>query len=804
MKRYLYIFGSIAVLSLVLASAALFGLYQWASADLPNIKRIDDYRPPMTTRVLARDGSLMGIFFNEKRTLVTLDEMSKHLPAAFLAAEDAQFYEHEGINPIAIFRAFLVNLQSGTTRQGGSTITQQVIKRLLLTPERSYERKLKEAILAYRLERYLTKKDILTIYMNQIFLGSNAYGVEQAARTYFNKHAKDLNIAESALIAGLPQAPSRYNPYRDFDAARNRQMYVLRRLQSLGWITDEEYEEAVNQPMEFESMTENAGSASAYYLEEIRRRLIVELSEPAMTARGITLPVYGETALYELGLTVKTAMVPSLQDAASKALRHGLEATSKRHGWQGALENIAEADFAQFLAGQSFNPEELEDGAWVKALVTKVSRTQVNFALGQYTGVMNVAQMSWARKPNIKVFGLYAPAIKNANNVLAVGDIVWVSYFSAPKAPPYDANTIISASPIPLMLQQWPEVQGALVSMEPDTGDVVAMSGGYAFTESHFNRVTQAYRQPGSAFKPFVYSAALDHGYTSASIVLDAPVVYFNDSTDEMWRPGNYEGNFRGPMLFRTALALSRNLCTIRIAQQIGISTIIERAQQVGLAGHFPPELAISLGSVSISPLNITQAYTAFANEGLVVTPRFVLEVVDFQGQTLLKYETEQVEAISPQNAYVMASLLKEVVRSGTGKKANIFKRPLAGKTGTTNEERDAWFIGFTPSLVTSVFVGYDIPKPMGRLEIGGITALPLFVEYAKTAMTEYSPADFTVPSGVSFVRVNEAGQLTAAVKGTRSYLLPFYMGTQPVIQADSATSGETVKSSEDLLKQLF
>jgi len=799
MKRYFYIGALLALLGLVLASVSLVGIYIWAAADLPNIKRIDDYRPPMTTRVLARDGSLIGIFYNEKRTLVSLNEMSPHLSAAFLAAEDAQFYQHEGINPVAILRAFLVNLQSGTKRQGGSTITQQVIKRLLLTPERSYERKIKEAILAYRLERYLTKEDILTIYMNQIFLGSHAYGVEQASRTYFNKHAKDLTIAESALIAGLPQAPSRYNPYRNPGAAKNRQMYVLRRLRDLSWITGEEYTDAVGQELVFTSMSENAGLASAYYLEEVRRTLIKEFSESAMQARGITLPVYGETAVNELGLTVRTAMVPKLQDAAHMALRKGLEVTSKRHGWQGPVEEIIEGLQPLFIATNPFEPQDLENKAWVKGLVKKVSKTQADISLGEYTGNIALKQMSWARKPNPRVSGLYAAAVKDARKVLQVGDVIWVSAFQKSKKIPYDASAITLISPIPLALQQVPIVQGALVSMEP-TGDVVAMSGGYTFLESQFNRVTQAFRQPGSAFKPFVYSAALDKGYTPASIVLDAPIVYFNDFTDEMWRPGNYEKNFRGPMLFRTALALSRNLCTIRIAQEIGIPAVIERAQKLGLKGHFPNELAVSLGSVSFTPLNMAQAYTAFANEGLRASPRFIVDVVDSRGTVLIANEPEAVEAISPQNAYVMASLLKEVARSGTARRANVFKQPLAAKTGTTNDERDAWFVAFTPSLVTSVFVGYDIPKPMGRSEVGGVVALPIFVDYAKIAFNEYPKSDFIVPAGVSFARVNNAGHLASASDEGRTYLLPFYIGTQP----SKESSFDSPKGGNDLLKQLF
>ncbi len=824
MKRFLYICLSLVLLGLSVAIVGAISVYVWASADLPNIQRIDDYRPPITSRVYARDGSQIGIFFKEKRTLIALDQMTPHLPAAFLAAEDAYFYSHEGINPIAIARAFFVNLQSGTTRQGGSTITQQVIKRLLLTPERSYERKIKEAILAYRLESYLTKEDILTIYMNQIFLGSNAYGVEQAARTYFGKHAKDLTLAEAALIAGLPQAPSRYNPYRYPGAAKIRQKYVLERLYDLEWISKEEYDEALNQELVFTTMEENAGPESAYYLEEVRRLLIEELSAENMQKRGVFLPVYGEQALYELGLTIKTAMVPELQNAAYKALRQGLEITSKRQGWQGPVGQILESSFSAYRREQDFTPIDLADGAFVKALVTSVDKNSAKLALGDYSGTIKLEQMSWARKPNLKVSGLYAAKVSDARRVLAVGDIVWVSYFdenkaklekkgelteeesAIQKAQSFEVlSTFSQSSDIPLALEQVPNVEGSLVSIEAQSGDVVALSGGYSFERSQFNRATQALRQPGSSFKPFVYSAALDKGYTPASIVLDAPVVYFNDATNDMWRPGNYEKNFRGPMLLRTALALSRNLCTIRVAQDIGVSSIIDRAKAMGFEGNFPKELSISLGAHSISPLNLTQAYTGFANQGLIVKPRFVLQVIDFNGRVILDYPTEQTQGISQQNAYLMASLLKEVVKHGTGRKANIFGQPLGGKTGTTNDERDAWFVAFTPSLVTSVFVGYDTPKPMGRSEIGGVAALPIFVDYAKEALPLYPKTDFVVPPGISFARVNALGQVTESSSDQRSYLLPFYLGTEPG-QFDTQFSSGSPESGqeEDLLKNLF
>lgn len=809
MKKALHVCGLLALVLLVLGAAGVAGVYIWAARDLPEITRLGDYKPPLATTVLARDGSLIGLLYNEKRFMVSLQDVPKELPRAFLAIEDAGFYEHEGVDPKAVVRAFIANLQSGGISQGASTITQQVIKRLLLTPERKYERKIKEAILAYRLERYLTKDEILTIYLNQTFLGANAYGVEAAARTYFGKHAKDLTLAECALIAGLPQAPSRYNPYRDPAAAKNRQMTVLRRMREIRWITEAEYDAAAGQPLVYHAMAENMGWEGAWYLEEVRRRLIDMLSEENAKKAGITLPFYGEQAVYELGLTVRTAMEPRAQSAADKALRNGLEVTGKRHGWQGPLEKIPADQVLHRLAETRFSPGALLNGAWTKAVVVKVTEKEAEVRLGPYAGVIPVKNMSWARTPNPNIVAAYAPAVKDARKVLEAGDVVWVSASETidPKTKkpiPYDPQSVTDDTVIPLRLEQYPEVQGALVSVEPGSGDVVAMVGGYSFAASQFNRATQAHRQPGSSFKPIVYSAALDNGFTPASVILDAPVVYTDPYTGKMWRPGNFEKNFNGPMLLRTALALSRNLCTIRVAQQMGIAAVVERAKALGLEPDFPEALSISLGAVAVSPLNMAQAYTAFANGGMVSTPRFILSIHDDQGKPVYQAAPELREAVSPQNAFLMAALLKDVVNAGTANRAKVLGRPLGGKTGTSNDEKDAWFLGITPSLVTAVYVGYDQVKPMGRQETGGHVALPIFVDYAKIALEAYPPDDFPVPPGITFARVDGQTGAPAGPDSTKILTLPFYAGTEPGRETEESRSAEAAKRGEDLLKQLF
>ena len=782
MKKVLLTITAVIGLLVALGIAGLAGLYFWASRDLPGFTRIADYRPALTTTILARDGSVIGHLYRENRFLISLDDMPKILPQAFLAAEDAEFYEHEGINPVAIVRAFLINLQSGVKKQGGSTITQQVIKRLLLTPERSYERKIKEAILAYRLERYLSKDEILTIYLNQTFLGANAYGVEAAAQTYFGKHAKELSIAESAIIAGLPQAPSKYNPYRDPEAATARQRYVLRRLRELNWITQAEYDAALAEKLEFKSAPEGMGPAAGWYLEEVRRQLIALFSEENALKTGLNLPFYGEDAVYQLGLTVQTAMDPVEQKAADEALRSGLERLDRVQGWRGPVEHIDVDKLEKRLSEAVFDQDSLSNGGWAKAIVTKVSDKGAEVRLGTQPGFIEAKTMNWARRARGK-------------SPLAVGDVVWVAV-----AGNYNPLSLKPGTPLPLLLQSKPELQGALVSVEPQTGDVVAMVGGYSVQDSQFNRATQARRQPGSSFKPIVYSAAMDKGFTPASVILDAPVVEFMDN-GTIWRPANYEKGFKGPILLRTALALSRNLCTIRVAQQIGVPAIIERAKELELEPDFPEGLAISLGSVAVSPLNMVQAYTAFANGGMISKPRFIISIKNFWGEALYESQPDLRDAITPQNAFLMASMLKDVVNAGTAGRAKVLGRPLAGKTGTSNEERDAWFIGFTPYLVTGVYVGYDQARSMGKGGSGSSSALPIFVEYAKTALEAYPPDDFTVPDGISFANVDPQ---TGYRVNSGGLLLPFYTGTEPGAAASEEVTSGVNERGEDLLKQMF
>lgn len=844
----------LAVIAGICALAGVLGLaaiYSWAVSDLPNFTRITDYRPALVTTVYAKDNSIMGYFYHEKRFLAKLENMPPYLPLAFLAAEDDAFYEHDGVDLKAIFRAFMKNVQAGGIRQGGSTITQQVVKSLLLTSERSYERKLKEAILAYRLERYLNKDEILTIYLNQIYLGAGAYGVEAAARNYFGKHVNELSLAEAAILGGLPQAPSRYNPYQRPTAAYARQHYVLHRMQEMGWITKAQHDDAVAEKLVFRSMPDNSWKVGSWYLEEVRRRLIEDLSEENMRAKGIDLPFYGEQAVYEAGLHVYTNMDPAHQLAAENSVKAGLEASTKRRGWRGAVEHIgatttdgttATATSAaalaeenahaqqQYLQAQQISPENFVHNSWQKVLVTKVTQNAATVRFGEWYGIMPVKTMHWARTPDPKVATDHVPSIKDARLVLKEGDVVWAhlllpadlpqdyavqmaAYMAEKKArsaenagtvlPPLGLGT--KQNPFSMALTQKPLVQGALVSLEPATGAVLALVGGYDFSQSQYNRAVQAKRQPGSSFKPIVYSTAIDNGYTPASTVLDAPFVY-TDQENDLWRPENFEGVFYGPTLLRTALVKSRNLCTIRIAQQMGISKIIERAEALGLEGPFPQNLAVSLGAVAVSPVNLSEAYTAFANGGKRAQHQILRAVRSAWDEPILDFAPQITEAMSPQTAYIMASLMKEVVRDGTGFRAKVLKRPVGGKTGTSNDEKDAWFVLISPYLVTVSYVGFDQLEPMGKWETGSRAASPLVVEYRKKIEDQYPVQDFPMPAGIVQVRIDAQSGLLAGEYSEKSYFVPFKAGTEPVhVQGAPERHGsDSGTNSEDLLRQMF
>ena len=819
-KRRFFLYGLVTLVGLgTLGMCAVAAMIYWVSRDLPPYTKIVDYHLPLVTTVYARDNSVIGYLYDEKRFLVSLEEMPEHLRRAFVAAEDGEFYSHIGINPMAIARAFYHNTVSGRIRGGGSTITQQIVKRLLLTAEKSYIRKLREALLAIQVEKYLSKNEILTIYLNEIYLGSGAHGVEAAARTYFGKHTKDLTLAESAVLATLPQAPSTNNPYMNPVATKGRQKYVLDQMLRHSWITQAQYDEAYAQPLVYASMPDPSWKLGAWYLEDVRRLLLQIFTEDNVHAQKIPIEMYGKDAVYTAGLHVYTAMDPIHQAAGEKSLRQALLETVKRQGWFGPLETLEPDKIAGYLETRAFHPSQLEDAGWAQAVVMEVAPAGAKVRLGAYNGFIAVSTMSWARTPNIR----QAPDgvnMRDATQILHVGDVVWVSAvgakgdanpvgspFREPDAngkggvPAYDVSAIAPETVIPLSLEQIPAAEGALASMETEAGDVVALVGGYQYSQhNQYNRATQARRQPGSSFKPIVYSSALDNGFTAGTMLLDSPYVTAPDPTVRTWRPGNYDGKFLGPMVLRTALAKSRNLCTVQIAQRLGMEVIVEHAKRMGVEGNVPPELAVSLGAHEVSPLNMVSVYSAFADGGYRSVPRLITRVTDPWGQTLVDVKPEKIQTLSEQNAFIMATLLKEVVNAGTAYKARSLGRPLGGKTGTSNEERDTWFLGFSPYLVTGVYTGYDRVQSLGRLETGGRTVLPAFIYYHKIIDALYPPDDFKSAEGIVWASIDAKTGKLAGKNSSASYHLPFMRGTVPNVRSDQ---NSVIESGEDILRQI-
>ena len=796
MKKLLILLILLFVVGAFTGLAGLVGLYYWASSDLPSFRKITDYRPPLVTTIYTRDNTVLGYLYSEKRFLVTLSEMPPYLPKAFLAAEDSTFYQHEGVDISAIFRAMIKNLQRGGIKQGGSTITQQIIKRLLLSSEKSYKRKIREAILAYRLEKYLTKDEILTIYLNQIYLGSRAYGVEAAARTYFGVHVAQLTIAQSALLAGLPQAPTRYSPFRDFESAKNRQKYVLGRMLVQGWITQAQYDAAVAEPLVFKSMPDPSWEVAPFYLEEVRRELIDR---------------FGEDQVYNGGLHVYTAVDLKHQEAAERALREGLVASERRRGYKPTLEKLEKDKYADFFEHSNVPESLLTPGRWVKALVMEVSAQGVVVRFGDKMGLISANELNWAK------------------GRVEAGDLIWASILATPdkNAPadePAPGKTSPEATaakpgrkgkaqePAPvapsrsthamwkLAMQLEPRIEGAIVSMDPRTGEVLACVGGFSFEKSQFNRATQSFRQPGSSFKPIVYSAAMDNGLTPATIVEDAPFSYRDPWSGQVWSPGNYEGDYGGPMTIRAALAKSKNLVTVRVAQQVGMKKVVERALALGLRGEFVPYLPVSLGAVAVNLLDMIRAYSAFARDGSIINPRFILDVKSPWGEDVFNNKPEVKQVISPQTAYIMDCLLKEVVRAGTGSGAKVLGRPLAGKTGTTNDFQDAWFMGFSPYLLTGCYIGFDQPKTMGKGETGSRAALPIWLSYRKAVEDDYPVEDFSRPPGIVMGLVD--GVPMPFKEGTEKG--PSALPDQDQEKALFTDPNAPLGKGEDLLKQMF
>ena len=757
MWRVLGLLLALTVLAAMGVAGGALYLFWHFGRGLPDYHQLAHYEPPITTRVYGGDGRLVAEYAKEKRIFVPIDAIPQRVKDAFLSAEDKGFYNHPGVDITGVIRAVVVNLRNkglGAERRpvGASTITQQVAKNFLLTNEVSLERKAKEAILAFRIERAFDKNHILELYLNEIYLGGGYYGVAAAALGYFDKSLEDLTVEEAALLAAMPKAPNNYNPRTHAQAAKERRDWVVGRMLEDAKIGQDDYTQAVARPITLHSRDETQMIAGAdYFAEDIRRDLVSR---------------YGEDALYKGGLVVRSTVNGSLQDMASRALRAGLLAYDRRHGWRGPVAHLTSGpDWQKRLAALPF-PQGGEP--WRLAAVVNMAEqsVMVGFPDGS-TGTIPWTELKWAR-PALPHQHM-GPFPHRAAEILSIGDVVLVEAVTrSDDNHPYGAGTFA--------LRQIPKVEGAMVAMDPHTGRVLAMVGGWAYGKSQFNRASQAMRQPGSSFKPFVYLTALQQGYTPSSLILDAPVAISQGPGLPMWRPKNYEEEFLGLATMRVAIEHSRNLMTVRLAQAIGMPSIVDTAVKFGIYDSMPPEFSYALGAGESSVLRMTAAYAMLVNGGKKVTPTLIDRIQDRQGHTIFIHDKRFCEGcwseqytnqgmprlpdirerlVDAQSAYQMVHILEGVVERGTGRAVAAVGKPLAGKTGTSNDSYDTWFVGFAPDLAVGVFVGFDDPQSLGDKETGGLIAAPIFRDFMTEALKDKPPTPFRVPQGIRMVRVN-------------------------------------------------
>jgi penicillin-binding protein 1A len=769
--------ASLVVLAIVGAGGVLYLLHRYGS-DLPDYRQLADYQPPTVTRIHAADGRLMAEYAHEKRIFVPVEAIPRRLIQAFLAAEDKNFYDHPGIDPLSILRAVFTNLERlGDDRRpvGASTITQQVAKNFLLSGEVSLRRKVKEALLAFRIEHAFTKDEILELYLNEIYLGVGSYGVAAAALNYFDKSLDELTVAEAAFLAGLPKAPSWYHPVRQPDAAKARRDWVIGRMLDLGFIAPADAEQAVVEPLVMRRRAPTEMVTADYFTEEVRRLLVEE---------------HGDAFLYQGGLSIRTTLLPALQAVADRALRAGLIAYDRRHGWRGPAARLASTgDWLSQLV-------ELDHGGgletWHLAVVLEVAPEGAVIGLADGSRAeLPLAGMTWARAASGT--DQLGPEITAADQVVQPGDVVWV----APAAPASEGG---GEAPR-YALQQSPEVEGAVVALDPHNGRVLAMSGGFSYARSVFNRATQALRQPGSALKPFIYLAGLEGGFTPSSILLDAPIVVDQGPGLGKWKPANYSGRFYGPSTLRLGIEKSRNLMTVRLAQAAGMDRVVDMVDRFGIARGMGRNLASALGAGEVDLLGLTTAYATLVNGGKRIQPALIERIQDRHGRTVVRRDARPCPAcqdvawdeqsapllidhreqvIPAPRAYQMVNLLQGVIERGTGARARAIGKPVAGKTGTSNDSRDAWFLGFTPDLVVGVYIGFDQPKSLGSEEQGASAALPVFIDIMTKALADQPATPFRVPAGVRLVRVDAETGLLPGPDTDTVILEAFMPGTEP------------------------
>ncbi len=872
----------------VLVSAGVGGAaaFYWIFLrDLPDPRSVADYRPPLASTVYDRDGDPIGEFFRERRRLVRFEEVPTHVIEAFVAAEDSNFFEHQGIDYPGILRAAWRNFVAGGKVEGASTITQQMVKGLLLTPERTYTRKIREMILARRIEQRFTKQEILFLYLNQIYFGSGAYGIGEAARSYFDKPVGELTLSEGAQLAGLPKAPTRYSPFRNPELAERRRRYVLTRMLDDGAIDEATHREAIATRPEFADGANDADfAAAAYFTEEVRRYLFARLG--------------GDTVL-EGGLRIETTLDLDLQHVAVASVQSGLEALDRRNGYRGPIRQVEaggiEAEIARLaeendllpdvdadeakpdedvaeltpdleVAVEEAAPDLPEDGLLVgvvTAVNEKANLAEVAFA-PDVRGIAALPDVSWARPMNPDSLPW---EVKEIATIFTVGDVARFRVLPAEDEDDAESSEGAEESdanrPLRLTLMQDPLVEGALLSLDVDSGDVIALVGGYDFARSQFDRATQARRQPGSAFKPLVYGTALSlrnaNGlprFTPASIVHDRPKVYRDRSTGFVWKPQNYGRKFYGPITLRYALAKSINNAAVDLLEQVGVGSVVRYSKKMGIESPLEASMALALGTSGVTLLELTRAYTVFPNQGKRVTPRFLVSVTDREGNVLIENASldesiEQTEVVAEaeadetresnvfpteeeteapteiaasravvrdepdtgpeddqivptEEAFLMTDMLRAVVNEGTGARARKLGRPLGGKTGTTNDQADAWFVGFSPEIATGVWVGFDEIRFLGAGETGSKAALPVWIDYMGAAHEGRPKRDFKAPqnSRLVWARIDKETGLLASRSSKSTIFQPFIAGSEPTRRA--ATVRETDRARQNLREDSF
>ena len=773
--RWFFLAFIFIVISAVIGVA---GVYFHLSKNLPKISTLKDYRPPVITTVYSDDNRKIAEFFKERRIVIPLSQMSPMLKNAFIAAEDARFYSHKGIDILSIIRAFFKNIEAGAIVQGGSTITQQVAKSFFLTPQKSYTRKIKEAILAYRIDKKFTKEEILFLYLNQIYLGHGAYGVEAASENYFGKSAQELNLAECAVLAGLPQAPSRYSPFRYPERAKQRQIYVLNRMVGEDYISNYQATEAINRVLDIKPRRNLYIEEVPVYTEHIRRYI-------AQT--------YGNDVLYEGGLKIYAAVNVEMQNIAREEIEKGLYALDKRQGYRGPIEHLPPEEMESFSKAlqDELDPAPLKDGRIVNGVVIEVNdkNDTVTVRMGKALGVIRIDDMRWARKPDPEI-AYYEARVNHPGKVLKVGDVIQVRI----------KQQIFNTDRWWLALEQTPKAQAALLCIEAETGFVKVMVGGRDFRESQFNRAVQSRRQPGSAFKPIIYASALDKGYTPATTIIDSPIVYQDIDHDFTWKPKNYKERFYGPTLFRDALAKSRNVVTIKILKDVGIDYAIDYARKLGIVSNLNRDLSIALGSSGVSLLELVRAYSVFNNLGFLVNPVFITKILDRDGNVIEEAEIIREKVIGESTAYIMTSLLEGVVKHGTGHRVRALNRPVAGKTGTTNNLHDAWFMGYSPRYTTGTWVGFDDEASLGKSETGSRAASPIWLGFMQKILAGKSVRVFTVPEGVVFSKIDAETGFLPIPESKKTIFECFKEGTVPTEytkKPDSMTEPEQFYKSD-------